>query len=1065
MDREIKLSWLVRSTYFILFLCFLTDFVLAQVKSDTLFGDQYFRKADSLAKVENHSIAVEFYNKALLSFQETQVWEKQAICYNRIAESEIYLSNFSQAMESAKGALSICETKLKRNHHEAGYAYYNIANVHLAKEELTFALQYAEKALKIGSTIATNENSFISKLFNTLGNIYRRKTNYDQALSNFHQAIAIRRSYSGKKHKDIATSYNGIGGIYYEKGDYNFALDYFNKSLKISKNISLGRNERVAICHNNIGALHYENGDYAKSLEYYTKSLNIYKEVFGVKYSGLANIYNNIGEVYYTLDAFDYSYEFLQKALNIQLEIFGEKHPDIARSYYNLARIFHWKENYSKALNYHQKSIAISFEILGNRHPDIALSYFEIGNIYYKKNDFKRALEYHTKALMIRKEVFGDKHAHVALSLMCIGHVYHQMGDFERAMVHYQKSLEANTINSYDREWNDLPKLEDFLDINQLLESLNKKAEILKSLYHKYHKINNLEESFKIYQLCDTLISKVRESHRTHKDKVEFGKSAVQVYEGAIQTCILLNDSTKDPKYLQSAFYFSEKSKSSALKESRSELSAKHFNHVPDDLIELERSLKIDRAFYQSSIHESVTQKDGYDTTKVNDFNDRLFAINRRYDSLTDVIEKQFPKYHQLKYEKKIISVEELKQALSSNQAVVEYFLGDSISYAFVVTNDTLVVEPLKSLENINEQVEAFRNAIQSKNINEYKRLGHSLYQSIFNPIVEKVQGKELIIIPHGALWHVNFDLLLSEQTESEDYRNLPYLVKDFSISYGNAAHLLFDNTINRKVDQLNQCLAFSYTDTTAVNYGDHLSFNTLRQSNDDLPGSRAEIRSIAAIVDGQYYYGKDANERNFKRQADQYAVLHLALHGEINDENPEHSRLYFTQTKDSVEDNHLYVHELYALNLPSELAVLSACDAGTGKLEKGEGIMSLGRAFQYAGAKSLLLSSWEVSDGVAPDIMKYFYGNLKEGMNKSEALRQAKLEYLKKADVLSANPFYWGNFFIVGDNSPIELDGRSYLQYAIYAVLGMVLLLLILLFIKRKKELDVSKTIDKTSI
>ncbi len=167
-------------------------------------------------------------------------------------------------------------------------------------------------------------------------------------------------------------------------------------------------------------------------------------------------------------------------------------------------------------------------------------------------------------------------------------------------------------------------------------------------------------------------------------------------------------------------------------------------------------------------------------------------------------------------------------------------------------------------------------------------------------------------------------------------------------------------------------------------------------------------------------------------------ALEHLALHGEVNHKDPKQSKLYFTKVKDSIEDNYLYAHELFTLKLPAELAVLSACETGSGEIATGEGIMSIGNAFQYAGTKSLLLSSWKVSDQVAPELMKLFYQNLENGLTKPKALQKAKLDYLENTSSIRANPFYWGSFYIIGDISPIDIGGNN-----TFAFLGITLLIL----------------------
>lgn len=121
----------------------------------------------------------------------------------------------------------------------------------------------------------------------------------------------------------------------------------------------------------------------------------------------------------------------------------------------------------------------------------------------------------------------------------------------------------------------------------------------------------------------------------------------------------------------------------------------------------------------------------------------------------------------------------------------------------------------------------------------------------------------------------------------------------------------------------LQECLAFSFSDSTQITETRAIDLGTLRDAGEDLPDTRKEIRAISNIIDGQYYFGSQAIEANFKKNAGQYSILHLALHGDVDNEQPENSKLYFTKSKDALEDNLLYSHELFALDIPAELTVL----------------------------------------------------------------------------------------------------------------------------------------------
>ena len=163
------------------------------------------------------------------------------------------------------------------------------------------------------------------------------------------------------------------------------------------------------------------------------------------------------------------------------------------------------------------------------------------------------------------------------------------------------------------------------------------------------------------------------------------------------------------------------------------------------------------------------------------------------------------------------------------------------------------------------------------------------------------------------------------------------------------------------------------------------------------------------------------ANEAVFKSNAIDYGILHLATHAIIDGENPLNSYLIFTSTGDSTEDNNLYAWELYNMRLNAQMAVLSACNTGFGKLQRGEGVMSLGRAFAYAGVPSIVMSLWPAEDESTADLMGYFYEALAEGQSKDEALRNAKLRFLKEMPPSKHHPFYWAGFVVQGDAGPLK--------------------------------------------
>ena len=157
-------------------------------------------------------------------------------------------------------------------------------------------------------------------------------------------------------------------------------------------------------------------------------------------------------------------------------------------------------------------------------------------------------------------------------------------------------------------------------------------------------------------------------------------------------------------------------------------------------------------------------------------------------------------------------------------------------------------------------------------------------------------------------------------------------------------------------------------------------------------------------------------------------------------------SKLVFAASEDTTEDQDLHAWEIYNLQLAADLVVLSACETGTGKLVRGEGLMSLAQAFHYANCPSVVTSLWPVDDDATAILMEYFYKALSEGLPKDQALQQAKLQYLEQSDPAGRHPFYWSSFVLLGDQEPISTGFFSF-GNVLYILTALVVLVGLLVF------------------
>ncbi|WP_298548621.1 CHAT domain-containing protein [uncultured Aquimarina sp.] len=988
-------------TKYVLFTLIISlNYVHGQSVNDTILASQYFNKADSLLADRKLDNSIVYFKKALPLYKNAKAWKKVANCYNEIAYIQFQLQKLDSSYFAAKKGLDISEKHLPENSIEKTVSYEYIGNYYeIKKSDIETALSYYQKSYGIKMKILPENHISFSSTLTNLGFISYSKGEYDKAIEYHKKSLSIKKRHK-KKNSNLSYSLNEIGRIYIAKKQHTKALEYFKQSLTISIETFGSNNLEVATNLNNIGVALRGNKQYKEALIKYREALQIYIKLYGDKHIRVSNSYYNIGLIYYDLKDYDKSLDFYNKALNIRLNKLGENHQYIANSYFLIGISFDGKKEYEKALINYKKAVRINLNQSSINHGMVANIYNYIGNTLNKTKEFSEAITY------------------------------------------YEHALNTNSISD-NRNLH-------FFDSNIALETLLFKAKTFQSYYPDKDSIQSLENSIRVYQKADTLTNSIRGTLSNYKDRVTFANKVKEIYQGAIDAQLLLHNHNQHKDAIHQAFLFSEKSKANTLKGLLNDANAKSFASLPSKLVSLEKKLREDHAFYQSQITKERS-KQKTDHNRVSDYESKLFTTTRKQDSLTEVLEKNYPNYYQIKHQIEIISVNDIQQKLDNKTTFLEFFVADSTTYAFTISKNKIGVKKLTTLK-LTENIKKLRTSITDKNNVNYKSNALKLYQQLISPIKNQIEGNNLIISPDGPLWHLNFDLLLTQDDTSNNPKKLSYLLKDYTISYANSANLLFTPfKSNEKSNKLKECLAFSFSDSTNIVTSKTLSMATLRNTGDDLPGTRKEIKSISNIIDGNYFYGSEAVETNFKKNASQYSILHLALHGEVDNERPENSKLFFSQSKDTIEDNLLYSHELFALDIPSELTVLSACNTGTGQIAKGEGIMSLGTAFQYAGTKSLLLSSWEVSDQTTPELMKYFYTNLKAGMDKAKALRQAKLQYLNTADINRTQPFYWGGFYLIGDTNPIQFNTNYSLYWITGIIIFVILFLSIVWFRKRK--------------
>lgn len=224
-------------------------------------------------------------------------------------------------------------------------------------------------------------------------------------------------------------------------------------------------------------------------------------------------------------------------------------------------------------------------------------------------------------------------------------------------------------------------------------------------------------------------------------------------------------------------------------------------------------------------------------------------------------------------------------------------------------------------------------------------------------------------------------------------------------------------------------------------------SFNSRNIVLFPLQYSREEINTLNELVeDGLILASDNATESNFKEKAGISKIIHLSTHSFMHKDQP---LILFSSKGDKKNDGFLESTEILELDLKSELVVLSSCRSGLGRIDRSEGVLGMQKSFFEAGAKSIVVTLWDVNDKYTSYFMKSFYRFLADGDNKAAALRKAKL-YFKEN--YSSNPYYWSAFVLAGDVSGVSLTKASG-SSTLLVLLTMALIAVIALIILRKRK------------
>jgi len=921
---------------------------------------------------------------------------------------------------------------------------YRLARAFLSLKDYENTLLFFEKEFQLRK-LQPDTGSFILQKSNSYFNVAafrRQKGDYDIAEKIALEALAYNLRCFGKNASETADAYKQLAEIMLLQKKPVLYKEYLKQAIKIRKNEEAGVGEEyIKLLILEAGGL-AELGDYENAEKQLLLSLALLKKSGKKDDQLFARIYNSISAMSEFLDRKVEALNYAKKSLEIRLKE-GDSHIGAAMSYSNIGVYYYKLEQYYESLIPLNKSIKIFKDLLGEDNPKTLETMSHLAAAHIALNEFDKARVLLNKILTSRKE------ESYYLALWHLAEIEEKKGNFKAAILYLQK-VEKELMRLYGSIH---PKLLDFyLDFAFFYKRINNEKTAKQYFYKslasneisdrvsdpiKYMRAtagllfldNKVDEKFVNRSI--SLIALIWRNCNGESDYKIAIKEIRQFYEALISNIYnSFREQKSSENLLISCF---ESIKSMQLTTALSEFEMLKKAKVPLNQIEKYKDLKHAVIYHEKQWLEAEFDKDNIASVKLRkDFENAEIEFLKLKSELEKSYHFQF--YGQIATN----DFSNFRKQIPKNELVLHYFLGDSLS--FLLTFNQHKFELKKNEKQIFTELSAFLVDllnVQSveDNLNASARKFYkssNLISKAILPQKEFFDGiKKITVIPDALLFYLPFELLFLNNGEKQfdNFHEMPYLIKSFSVRYAYSLQVL---NKQRHLDKKCKITAIA-------------PFYSSEGSNLMTLKADEELNNLEEHYRGQFFRNKNINKAQMlKILAENPDILHLAMHASA----PDNSNAYFYLS----DQEKLDIQEISRFNLDkTAMIVLSACQTALGIQKEGDGLMSLGRAFAYSGASSVVNTLWPLHDHSAIELMKLFYGYLDKGLTKSEALRMAKLDFLNNAAALHTHPIYWAAPVIWGNDAVIQIQKKSsFLWVYIFSIFSFILALSMWIFRKR---------------
>lgn len=923
---------------------------------------------------------------------------------------------------------------------------------HIRVSNYEEALAVLDAALQANERVGSQQR--LVRIFSNFAAVHHYRGEYREESAYLQRLLEL--SHASGDNWGTAVALNGLGNIANHQGHLTQALDYFKEAVRLGEGI--GNARVIAIASYNVGRISKRLGEPDVAVEYYRKALDLFERSDNDKSRVMLPL-GGFGELY--MDRGDYvrALEYYQRALQ-KAQALGE--PDfISSSMLGVGDVYAAQGNTDLALDYYERGLRVA-EGVGLKN-QIAKLLGTIGNVHLTRGDSAKAVEYFQRVVKLGEDL--DTKDFLSGGLMSLGNVFANRGDYRQALEHHRKALAIARDSSDVVRESDINRslADDFLNLGDpqnALECANRSSSsavrsgATSSLWqartiagHALLALNRPEDARRAFLDAIDNIEHLREQVAgDERDRQLFFENKTGPYDGMIKLSLAAGNWAE-------AFSYAERSKGRVLLDVLQGRRGDVTRAMTAREVEQDRALAREIASLNTELGQ-LKRRPEPDDRAVMEVQGRLEKARLAYEKFMTDIYVAHPELKVHRGEVKTITVGEAAPLLDERAALVEYFVGESATYMFVLTKGraagggdspvSLNVFTIKvGREELSRAADDFRRRVAERDLT-IKKPAQQLFDLLVAPARGLLRGKaELCIVPDGPLWRLPFQALYQKEGG--------YLLEQHAIYYAPSLSVLHEMRkkaalrraparTQKAIDGGRAGSVRAVSDATGaapvlLAFGNPtLNSETVSRVNsvyrderlDPLPDAEKEVERIGQV------YGPErskvlirggAREDVLKAEAGRYRVIHFAAHAILDDNNPMYSRIVLSPSPGGgQEDGLLEAWEIMRLNLTADLAVLSGCETALGRVGEGEGMIGISWAMFVADCPTVVASQWKVDSARTTELMIKFHQNLLRGqvgggarITKAEALRRAALFLL---DGPQNHPAYWAGFILIGNGN-----------------------------------------------